>query len=227
MTNVGSLHGMRGEAFPAQADAGRIRVMVVDDHPLLREGIAAVLEQQPDMELVAEATNGADAIDRFREVRPDITLMDLQMPQVHGLDAIEAIRGEFPTARIVVLTTYHGDVQAMRAFRAGASGYLLKNLLRKELIDTIQVVHRGGRRIPPEIASEIAEHATADALSTREVEVLRLVAQGNANKRVGACLQITEETVKAHMKSILAKLGAKDRTHAVTIALRRGFIDVE
>ena len=207
--------------------AAPIRVMVVDDHPLLREGIAAVLEQQPDMQLVAEATDGAQALERFREARPDVTLMDLQMPQVHGIDAIAAIREEFPAARIIVLTTYHGDAQAMRAFRAGASGYLLKNLLRKELIDTIQAVHRGGHRIPPEIANEIAAHANADALSVREVEVLRLVAQGNANKRVAAQLGITEETVKAHMKSILAKLDANDRTHAVTIALRRGFIEVE
>ena len=207
--------------------AGPIRVMVVDDHPLLREGIAAVLEQQPDMLLVAEATDGAQAIERFRETRPDVTLMDLQMPNMHGIDTIAAIRSEFPAARIVVLTTYHGDVQAVRAFKAGASGYLLKNLLRRELIDTIQAVHRGQRRIPPEIASEIAEHADADALSPREVEVLRCVAQGNANKRVAIQLGIAEETVKAHMKSILAKLGANDRTHAVTIALRRGIIDVE
>ena len=219
------------EADPRPGDdanaAGPIRVMVVDDHPLLREGIAAVLEQQPDMQLVAEATDGAQAIERFRETRPDVTLMDLQMPNMHGIDTIAAIRSEFPTARIVVLTTYHGDVQALRAFKAGASGYLLKNLLRRELIDTIQAVHRGARRIPPEIASEIAEHADADALSPREVEVLRCVAQGNANKRVAIQLGIAEETVKAHMKSILAKLGANDRTHAVTIALRRGIIDVE
>jgi DNA-binding NarL/FixJ family response regulator len=207
--------------------AGPIRVMVVDDHPLLREGIAAVLEQQPDMQLVAEATDGAQALERFRQVLPDVTLMDLQMPNMHGIDTIAAIRSEFPAARIVVLTTYHGDVQAVRAFKAGASGYLLKNLLRRELIDTIQVVHRGGRRIPPEIASEIAEHAASDDLSAREVEVLRCVAQGNANKRVATQLGIAEETVKAHMKSILAKLGANDRTHAVTIALRRGIIDVE
>ena len=207
--------------------AAPIRVMVVDDHPLLREGIAAVLEQQPDMLLVAEATDGAQAIERFRETRPDVTLMDLQMPNMHGIDTIAAIRAEFPAARIVVLTTYHGDVQALRAFKAGASGYLLKNLLRRELIDTIHAVHRGQRRIPPEIASAIAEHAAADALSAREVEVLRCVAQGNANKRVAIQLGIAEETVKAHMKSILAKLGANDRTHAVTIALRRGIIDVE
>jgi len=209
------------------ACAPPIRVMIVDDHPLLREGIAAVLERQGDMCLVAEATDGHEAIEVFRDTRPDVTLMDLQMPHMNGIEAIAAIRGEFPGARIVVLTTYHGDVQALRAFKAGASGYLLKNLLRKELIDTIHLVHNGGRRIPPEIASEIAEHATADALSDREIEVLRCVAQGNANKRVALLLGISEDTVKAHMKSILAKLGANDRTHAVTIALKRGIIEVE
>lgn len=204
-----------------------IRVMVVDDHPLLREGIAAVLERQDDMRLVAEATDGREAVEAFRQARPDVTLMDLQMPHMGGIEAIVAIRGEFPHARIVVLTTYHGDVQALRAFKAGASGYLLKNLLRKELIETIHIVHQGGRRIPPEIATEIAEHATADALSEREVEVLRWVARGNANKRVASLLGISEDTVKAHMKSILAKLHANDRTHAVTIALKRGIIDVD
>jgi DNA-binding NarL/FixJ family response regulator len=200
--------------------------MVVDDHPLLREGIAAVLARQGDMCLVGEATDGREAIAVFRDIRPDITLMDLQMPNMNGVEAIAAIRGEFPGARIVVLTTYHGDVQALRAFKAGASGYLLKNLLRKELIETIHLVHNGGRRIPPEIAAEIAEHATADALSDREVEVLRCVAHGNANKRVALQLGISEDTVKAHMKSILSKLSANDRTHAVTIALRRGIIEV-
>lgn len=204
-----------------------IRVMVVDDHPLLREGIAAVLERQGDMRLVAEATDGRQAIEMFRSTLPDVTLMDLQMPHMNGIEAIAAIRGEFPGARIVVLTTYHGDVQALRAFKAGASGYLLKNLLRKELIDTIHLVHNGGRRIPPEIASEIAEHATDDALTDREVEVLRCVAHGNANKRVALRLGVSEDTVKAHMKRILAKLRANDRTHAVTIALKRGIIDVE
>lgn len=209
------------------ACASPIRVMVVDDHPLLREGIAAVLERQDDMRLVAEATDGREAIEAFRHARPDVTLMDLQMPHMGGIEAITAIRGEFPQARIVVLTTYHGDVQALRAFKAGASGYLLKNLLRKELIETIKIIHQGGRRIPPEIATEIAEHATADALSEREIEVLRWVARGNANKRVASLLGISEDTVKAHMKSILAKLRANDRTHAVTIALKRGIIDVD
>jgi DNA-binding NarL/FixJ family response regulator len=201
--------------------------MVVDDHPLLREGIAAVLERREDMRLIAEATDGLEAVEAFRRTRPDVTLMDLQMPHMGGIEAISAIREEFPDARIVVLTTYHGDVQALRAFKAGACGYLLKNLLRKELIDTINLVHRGGRRIPPEIATGIAEHATADALTAREVDVLRSVARGNANKRVASGLGISEDTVKAHMKSILAKLQANDRTHAVTIALKRGIIDME
>jgi len=208
------------------AVAAPIRVMVVDDHPMLREGIAAVLEGQPDMTLVAEATNGHEALERFRAHRPDVTLMDLQMPELGGIDAIIAIRREFPTARIAVLTTYKGDVQALRAFKAGAAGYLLKNMLRKELLETIRTVHAGGRRIPPEIAAEIAEHAIDDALSEREIAVLRLVACGMANKVIAGELAISEETVKAHMKSILAKLGANDRTHAVTIALKRGIIEV-
>jgi DNA-binding NarL/FixJ family response regulator len=203
-----------------------IRVLTVDDHPLLREGIAAVLERQQDIVQVAEATNGREAIESFRAHRPDVTLMDLQMPEMSGIDAIIAIRREFRHARIVVLTTYSGDAQAVRAFRAGASGYLLKNMLRKELVDTIRAVHAGQRRIPPEIAAEIAEHHTDDALTDREIEVLRLVAAGKANKIVAAELAITEETVKAHMRSILAKLAANDRTHAVTIALKRGIIDI-
>ncbi len=203
-----------------------IKVLAVDDHPLLREGIAAVLEGQQDMMLVAAATNGREAIESFRAHRPDVTLMDLQMPEMSGIDAIIAIRSEFPHARIVVLTTYSGDAQAVRAFQAGASGYLLKGTLRKELLDTIRTVHAGRRRIPPEIAVEIAEHHTDDALTQREVEVLRRVAAGNSNKIVAAELAISEETVKAHMRSILAKLAANDRTHAVTIALKRGIIDI-
>jgi DNA-binding NarL/FixJ family response regulator len=203
-----------------------IRVLTVDDHPLLREGIAAVLEGQQDMVLVAEATNGHEAIESFRAHRPDVTLMDLQMPEMSGIDAIIAIRREFQHARIVVLTTYSGDAQAVRAFRAGASGYLLKGMLRKELVDTIRAVHAGQRRIPPEIAAEIAEHHTDDALTEREIEVLRLVAAGKANKIVAVELAIAEETVKAHMRSILAKLAANDRTHAVTIALKRGIIEI-
>jgi DNA-binding NarL/FixJ family response regulator len=203
-----------------------IRVLAVDDHPLLREGIAAVIAGQQDLVLVAEAANGREAIERFREHRPDITLMDLQMPEMSGIDAIVAIRSEFPGARIVVLTTYTGDAQAIRAFQAGASGYLLKSMLRKELLDTIRTVYAGKRRIPAEIAAEIAEHHTDDALTEREIEVLRLVAAGNANKIVAARLAISEETVKAHMRSILSKLAANDRTHAVTIALKRGIINI-
>ncbi len=197
-------------------------MLVVDDHPLLREGIAAVLETQPDMHLLAEATEGAEAVALYDRHRPDVVLMDLQMPGMDGIAAIRAIRALDPDARIVVLTTYQGDVQALQAFQAGAHGYLLKSMLRRELIDTIRVVHRGGRRVPPEIAECLAEHVAEDALSPREVEVLREVANGNPNKRVARNLGISEETVKAHMKSILSKLGANDRTHAVTIALRRG-----
>lgn len=204
----------------------RIRILTVDDHPMLREGIAAVLEAEDDMELVAEASNGRDAIEQFRAHRPDVTLMDVQMPEVNGIDAIAKIREEFPDARIIVLTTYSGDVQASRAFKAGASGYLLKSMVRKELIDTIRVVHAGKKRIPSEIALELAEHHCDDALTEREIEVLRAVAAGNANKIVGQLLNVSEETIKAHMKSILSKLGANDRTHAVTIALRRGIIEI-
>jgi DNA-binding NarL/FixJ family response regulator len=203
-----------------------IRILIVDDHPILREGIAAVLASETDMALVAEAGNGRDAVEQFRAHRPDVTLMDLQMPVMNGTDAILAIRKDFPDARIIVLTTYSGDAQAVRALKAGASGYLLKNMLRKELVETIRSVHGGRKRIPPEIAVEMAEHHTDDALTEREIEVLRQVAAGNANKMVADHLAISEETVKAHMRSILSKLGANDRTHAVTIALKRGIIEI-
>lgn len=202
-----------------------IRVLVADDHLLLREGIAAVLEAHPDLLLAAEASNGREAIEQFRRVRPDVTLMDLQMPQMGGLEAIAAIRHEFPYARIAVLTTYKGDAQALRAIKAGASGYLLKSMLRRDLVDTIRALHEGRRCIPPEVAVEMAEHAVDIALSMREIEVLRLAAAGNANKLIGASLGISEDTVKAHMKSILVKLHAHDRTHAVTIAIKRGILE--
>ncbi len=203
-----------------------IRILTVDDHQLLREGIAAVLEGQPDMVLVGQASNGREAIESFRQHRPDVTLMDLRMPDMNGIEAITAIRAEFPNARIIVLTTYAGDVQAAGALKAGASGYLLKNLVRKELLETIRVVHAGKRRVPPEIATEIAEHVADDALTEREIEVLRLVAAGRSNKVIAAELDISEGTVKTHMKSILPKLDASDRTHAVMIALKRGILDV-
>jgi DNA-binding NarL/FixJ family response regulator len=203
----------------------KISVLAVDDHPLLREGIAAVISGEEDIELVAEAANGQEAIELFRRHRPDVTLMDLQMPDMNGIEAIIAIRREFPNARFVVLTTYQGDVQVVRALKAGASGYLLKNMLRKDLLDTIRTVNAGRRRIPPEIAAELADHIAEDALTDREIEVLRRVAIGNSNKVIGAQLNVSEATVKGHMKSIFAKLRANDRAHAVTIAIKRGFID--
>ena len=204
----------------------RIRIMTVDDHPVLREGIAAILASEADMVLVAEAGNGREAIEQFRTHRPDITLMDLQMPLMSGGEAILAIRKEFPDARVIVLTTYSGDAQADRAFKAGAYGYLLKSMLRKELVETIRTVYSGRKRIAPEIAVELAEHHADDALTERETDVLRQVASGNGNKRVADNLQISEETVKAHMSKILSKLGANDRTHAVAIALKRGIIEI-
>jgi DNA-binding NarL/FixJ family response regulator len=207
-------------------DPPAIRILAVDDHQLLREGIAAVLAGQPDMVLIGQASNGREAIESFRQHRPDVTLMDLRMPDMSGIEAITAIRAEFPSARIIVLTTYAGDVLAAGALKAGASGYLLKNLVRKELIETIRAVHAGKRRVPPEIAMEIAEHVGKDALSVREIEVLRRVAAGKSNKLIAAELDISEGTVKTHMKSILPKLDASDRTHAVMIALKRGILDV-
>jgi DNA-binding NarL/FixJ family response regulator len=203
----------------------KIRVLAVDDHPLLREGIAAVLDGEDDVELVGEASSGTEAVELFRRHRPDVTLMDLQMPEMGGIDAILTIRAEFPDARFIVLTTYRGDVQALRALKAGAAGYLLKNMLRKELLETIRIVHAGRRRIPPEIAAELADHVTDDALSAKEIAVLQRAATGNSNKIIASQLDLSEATVKGHMKSILSKLGANDRTHAVTIAMKRGFLD--
>jgi DNA-binding NarL/FixJ family response regulator len=202
-----------------------IKVLIVDDHPLIREGVSAVLSGQADMSLVGEATTGREAIESFRRHLPDVTLMDLRMPDMNGIEAILAIRSEFPAARIVVLTTYAGDVQALGALKAGASGYLLKSMLRKDLLETIRAVHAGKRRIPPEIATDIAEHAAEDSLTAREIDVLRGVAAGKSNKLIAVQLDISESTVKAHMKSILPKLDASDRTHAVMIALKRGILD--
>jgi DNA-binding NarL/FixJ family response regulator len=203
-----------------------IRILIVDDHPLLREGIAAVVQGETDMELVGEAGNGREAIERFREHRPDVTLMDLQMPELDGVAATAAIRAEWSDARIVMLTTYRGDAQALRALKAGASGYLLKSMIRTDLLEAIRSVHTGHRHIPREIAAELAAHVTDDALSPREMEVLKRVASGSSNRRVADQLALSEDTVKAHMKNIMSKLSANDRTHAVTIALKRGIIDV-
>lgn len=204
----------------------KIRVLVVDDHPVLRDGVAAILENQTDMVLVGEARDGSEAIERFRSLRPDVTLMDLQMPGMNGVDAITAIRADYATARIIVLTTYAGDVQAVRALKAGATGYLLKSSLRTELTDAIRDVHRGQRHVHRDVAEEIALHVIDEPLSEREVAILRLVSIGKANKQVAAELGVSEETVKGHLKSIFSKLNVADRTHAVTVAARRGIIEL-
>jgi DNA-binding NarL/FixJ family response regulator len=203
-----------------------IRVLVVDDHPVLRDGVAAILGNQTDMTMVGEARDGNEAIERFRALRPDVTLMDLQMPGRNGVDAITAIRAEHPGARIIVLTTYSGDVQAVRALKAGATGYLLKSSLRTELIDAIRNVHRGQRHVHRDVADEIAIHVVDEALTEREIAILLLVSIGKANKQVASELGLSEETVKGHMKSIFSKLDVADRTHAVTVAARRGIIEL-
>ena len=202
-----------------------IRILCVDDHPLLRAGVVMLIETQPDMTMVGEATSGREAIEMFRTTRPNITLMDLQMPDMSGIDAIIAIRGEFPEAKIIVLTTYGGDVQVLRALKAGARGYLLKNLLHRELLETIRAVHAGKKALSPDASFAVAEHAMDDHLTPGEVEVLRLIAAGNANKQIAHNLSITEETVKGRVKNILSKLSANDRTHAAMIGLKRGIID--
>ncbi|HTS28287.1 MAG TPA: response regulator transcription factor [Bryobacteraceae bacterium] len=208
------------------SDSPLIRILTVDDHALLRKGIAGLVGAEPDMEVIAEASNGVEAIQQFREYRPDVTLMDLQMPDMGGIEAIICIRNEFPEARIIVLTTYTGDVQVARALKAGARAFVLKAKLNRELLETIRSVHAGHNRIPLELAAQMAEHAADGELSARELDVLRLIAAGNGNKAIAARLEIGEETVKSHVTNILSKLRARDRTHAVTIGLKRGIIDL-
>ena len=205
---------------------GLIRILTVDDHPLLRKGIAALIDGEADLKLVAEASNGKEAIEAFRSHQPDVTLMDLQMPEVDGLDAIDNIRREFPEARIIVLTTYSGDVQVLHALKAGVRAYILKSHMHKELLETIRAVHAGEKHVTPEIAKELADHAVDDPLSEREIGVLRLIAAGNSNKQIADRLVIGEGTVKTHVSNILSKLGANDRAHAVTIGLTRGIIQL-
>jgi len=216
---------MSGEPKGA-ADARLIRILAVDDHPLVRGGISGLIAGQTDMKLVGEASNGREAIQQFREHRPDVTLMDLQMPEMNGVDAMIAILGEFPEARIIVLTTYTGDAQVMRALKAGARAYLLKNTLHKELLETIRAVYAGKKTISPEASFQLAEHATDETLTPAEVRVLRLIAEGKANKEIAAQLSITEDTVKGQVKNILSKLGAGDRTHAAMIGIKRGIIEL-
>jgi DNA-binding NarL/FixJ family response regulator len=206
------------------SEAGPIRILTVDDHFLVRQGIAGLVALHPEMTVVAEAENGREGVQQFRAHHPDVTLMDMQMPEMSGLDAIIAIRGEFPEARIIVLTTYDGDAQALRALKAGARAYLLKNALRRELLDAIRVVHAGRKALSPEVSSGLAEHAADDALTPAEIRVLKLIAEGNANKEIAALLSLSEETVKSQVRNMLSKLGAKDRTHAAMIGLKRGII---
>ena len=211
--------------MPKQSGS-KIRILIVDDHPVLREGLTLIIESQADLKVVAEAGTGKEAVALFEEHLPDITLMDLGLPDIHGIDVIRKLRTEHPEARIIVLTTYLGDVQALRALQAGAVGYLLKATLRRDLLDTIRTVHKGKRHVQTEVASELAQHAADHGLTQREVEVLKLIAKGCSNKLVADRLQITEDTVKGHVRNILEKLNANDRTHAVTIALHRGYFEI-
>jgi DNA-binding NarL/FixJ family response regulator len=207
-------------------EPNRIHVLSVDDHPLLREGIAAIIDNEPDMHMVAQAATGADAVQKFRELQPDVTLMDLRLPDMSGIDALIAIRSQFPEARIIMLTTFEGDVEIQRALQAGARGYLLKSMPPRDLVEVIRQVHAGKKRVPPEVASSLAEHMSDDALTAREVDVLRHVAGGNRNRDIAEKLFISEETVKVHIKHIMDKLGASDRTQAVAIGVRRGIIQL-
>src|SRR5215469_2915061 len=222
----GRLGKVMGSSPKMVTSPGPIRVLTVDDHALIREGIAALVGNQKDMRLVGEASNGREAIEQFRLHKPDVTLMDLQMPEMNGIDALIAIRGEFPGARIIMLTTYAGDVLCKRAMQAGAQAYIIKGNVRKDLLDTIRAVRAGKKFIHAEVAVELASHAADDALTEREIEVLSLIAAGNSNKLVADQLAISEDTVKGHVKNILSKLGVNDRTHAVTVALKRGIIEL-